>query len=70
MWTPLEFEYRFPSLQILVKKDRALKGCCEADWTHRTWFSVNSRYASFPSKSSCDPFVDFISVEVRVSRNR
>ena len=70
MWTPLELERRFASIQILVKEDSAIEGPHCTDWTHRTWFSVNGRHASFPSKSSCYTFVDLISVEMRVSRNR
>jgi len=70
MWTPLEFERCLASIRVLVKKDRVIEGGHETDWTHWTWFGFYGRHASFPPKSSCDSFVDLVSVEMRVSRNR
>jgi regulation of enolase protein 1 (concanavalin A-like superfamily) len=70
MWTPLEFERRVASIHILIEKDRAIECRRETDWTHRTWFGFYSRHAGFPLKASCDSFVDLVSVEMRVSRNR
>jgi hypothetical protein len=70
MWTPLEFKRRFASIYMLVEKDRAIKERRETDWTHRTRFGFYSYHSSFSSKTRCDSFVDLISVEMRVSRNR
>ncbi len=70
MWTPLEFKHRVASVQILIDEDRAIESRFQTDWTHRTWIRVHGRYASFSSKSSYDSFVDFISMEVCVSRSR
>jgi hypothetical protein len=70
MWTPLEFERCVASIQILLKKDRTIECRNETNGTHRTWIRVHDRDASFPSKTGCDSFVDLVSVEMRVSRNR
>ena len=67
---PLEFERCFASLYLLVEEDSAIEGRRQTDWAHRTWFSVHGRHASFTSKSVRRSFVDFVSVEMRVSWNQ